>query len=149
MNMKYMNMAIEEAKKALLEDEVPVGCVIVKNDEVIAKAHNKKESMNKVTKHSEIIAIETASEALNNWRLIDCDIYITLEPCPMCASAIKQARINNIYCGLSNLDENNNKIINEILKNDKVNKGVNVYNNIAVDKVKSIMQEFFQKQRKK
>ena len=149
MNIKYMNMAIEEAKKALLEDEVPVGCVIVKNDEVKAKAHNKKESMNKVTKHSEIIAIETASGVLNNWRLIDCDIYITLEPCPMCASAIKQARINNIYCGLSNLDENNNKIINEILKSDKVNKGVNVYNNIAVDKVKSIMQEFFQKQRKK
>ncbi|MBE6157706.1 MAG: nucleoside deaminase [Firmicutes bacterium] len=149
MNIKYMNMAIEEAKKALVEDEVPVGCVIVKNDKVIAKAHNKKESMNKVTKHSEIIAIETASEVLNNWRLIDCDIYITLEPCPMCASAIKQARINNIYCGLSNLDENNNKIINEILKSDKVNKGVNVYNNIAVDKVKSIMQEFFQKQRKK
>ena len=149
MNLKYMDIAIEEAKQALLENEVPVGCVIVKDGEIIAKAHNKKEKMNMVTRHSEIIAIEEASKKLNNWRLNDCDIYITLEPCPMCASAIKQARISNIYCGLSNSDINNYKIISEILKKDTINKGVNMRNEVAVDKIKPIMQEFFQKQRKK
>ena len=149
MNLKYMDIAIEEAKQALLENEVPVGCVIVKDGEIIAKAHNKKEKMNMVTRHSEIIAIEEASKNLNNWRLNDCDIYITLEPCPMCASAIKQARISNIYCGLSNSDINNYKIISEILKKDTINKGVNMRNEVAVDKIKPIMQEFFQKQRKK
>ena len=149
MNLKYMDIAIEEARKALLENEVPVGCVIVKNGEIIAKAHNKKETMNMVTRHSEIIAIEEASKKINNWRLNDCDIYITLEPCPMCASAIKQARISNIYCGLSNSDINNYKIISEILKKDTINKGVNIRNEVAVDKIKPIMQDFFQKQRKK
>lgn len=149
MEEKYMNLAIEEAQKAFIKKEIPVGCVIVKDGKVIAKAYNKKESMNSVTRHSEIIAIEKASKKLNNWRLNGCDIYITLEPCPMCASAIKQARISNIYCGLSNSDENNGKIIKEILKKDNINSDVNIYNDLAVEKVKNIMQSFFEKQRKK
>lgn len=149
MNLKYMDLAIEEAEKALDINEVPVGCVIVKDNVVIAKGYNQKEKIKMVTKHAEIIAIEEASLKNSNWRLNDCDIYITLEPCPMCASAIKQARINNIYCGLSNLDENNIDIVNRILKNDKNNAEVNLYNNLAVEKVKKLMQNFFEKQRKK
>lgn len=149
MNLKYMDIAIKEAEKALKNNEVPVGCVIVKDDQIIAKAYNKKEKYNLVTKHAELIAIEKASKKLNNWRLNNCDIYITLEPCPMCASAIKQSRINNIYCGLSNLDNENIKIVNKILEKDKNNKSVKIHNNLAVDKIKIIMNNFFEKQRKK
>ena len=85
-------MAINEARKAYKMGEVPVGAVIVKDDVVIAKAYNKKEKYGCVTGHAEILAVEKASKKLNNWRLNGCDIYITLEPCPMCASAI------NLFC---------------------------------------------------
>lgn len=148
-NEKYMYIAIEQAKKALSLNEVPVGCVIVKNNEIISVGYNQKESYNMVTKHAELIAIEKASKILRNWRLNGCDIYITLEPCPMCASAIKQARIENIYCGLKNSDNNNIAIVNQILIRDKVNKEVNIYNNLAVEKINLLMKSFFKNQRKK
>ena len=144
MDLKYMDLAIEEAKKAFFENEVPIGCVIVRDNEILAVAHNEKESMNCVTKHAEILAVEKASSKIGNWRLENCDVYITLEPCPMCASALKQARVNHIYCGLSNSDSNNLKIITEIFKKDKNNIGVQFTNDLAVEKVKPIMQKFFE-----
>lgn len=148
MNMKYMDMAISEAKKAALEDEVPVGCVIVFNDNVISKAYNKKESLKMVTGHAEIIALEEASNKMNNWRLDGCDVYITLEPCPMCASALKQARVNHIYCGLSNSDKNNFKIISDILQSDRTNPSVSITNDLAVEKVSALLKKFFENRRK-
>jgi len=148
MNMKYMDMAILEAKKAALEDEVPVGCVIVFNDNVISKAYNKKESLKMVTGHAEIIALEEASNKMNNWRLDGCDVYITLEPCPMCASALKQARVNHIYCGLSNSDKNNFKIISDILQSDRTNPSVAITNDLAVEKVSELLKNFFENRRK-
>lgn len=146
--MKYMDMAILEAKKAALEDEVPVGCVIVFNDNVISKAYNKKESLKMVTGHAEIIALEEASNKMNNWRLDGCDVYITLEPCPMCASALKQARVNHIYCGLSNSDKNNFKIISDILQSDRTNPSVAITNDLAVEKVSTLLKNFFENRRK-
>lgn len=146
--MKYMDMAILEAKKAALEDEVPVGCVIVFNDNVISKAYNKKESLKMVTGHAEIIALEEASNKMNNWRLDGCDVYITLEPCPMCASALKQARVNHIYCGLSNSDKNNFKIISDILQSDRTNPSVVITNDLAVEKVSALLKKFFENRRK-
>lgn len=147
MNLKYMDLAIEQAKNAVKNGEVPVGCVIVKNDEVIASAYNMKETYMCAIKHAEIIAVEKASKVLNNWRLDGCDVYVTLEPCPMCASALKQARVNNIFCGLSNSDENNIKIVHEILKSDKNNISVNLVNNLSVEKVKLLLQAFFKNRR--
>lgn len=143
MKEKYMRIAIKEAEKAFTNGEVPVGAVIVKNDEIIAKAYNKKEKMNSVTRHAEIIAIEKASKKLSNWRLDDCDIYITLEPCPMCASAIKQSRISNIYCGLNNLDENNIKIVETILKKDKINESCNINCGYFSNEIEILMKKFF------
>ncbi|MBP5445992.1 MAG: nucleoside deaminase [Acholeplasmatales bacterium] len=99
MDIKYMKLALAEAKKAYLKNEAPIGCVIVKNDEVIAKAHNLRELKNKVTAHAEILAIEKANKKLNSWRLDECDLYVTLEPCIMCSGAIIQARIKNLYFG--------------------------------------------------
>lgn len=147
MDLKYMDMAIEEAKKAFEEDEVPVGCVIVKNNQILALTHNRKEQMNSATKHAEILAIEEASAKLNNWRLDGCDVYITLEPCPMCASALKQARVSHIFCGLSNSDFRNYEIVLKILESDKNNASVPIINDLAVEKVDKIMKDFFRNRR--
>ncbi len=94
-----MDIAIKEAKKAYLEDEVPIGCVLVKDDQVIAKAHNKKVKKNDATAHAEIECIKKASKKINNWHLDDMDMYVTLEPCLMCGGAIVNSRIKNVYYG--------------------------------------------------
>ncbi|HSM24580.1 MAG TPA: tRNA adenosine(34) deaminase TadA [Anaerolineaceae bacterium] len=96
---KYMNMAINEAKEAFLENEVPIGCVIVHENTVIASTHNRKEQLNRATAHAEILAIEQACLVLGDWRLDDCILYVTLEPCPMCAGAIYQSRIKKVVFG--------------------------------------------------
>ena len=147
MDLKYMDMAIEEARRAFEEDEVPVGCVIVKNNQILALTHNRKEQMNSATKHAEILAIEEASSKINNWRLDGCDVYITLEPCPMCASALKQARVSHIFCGLSNSDFRNYEIVLKILESDKNNASVPIINDLAVEKVDKIMKDFFRNRR--
>ncbi len=100
---EYMDLALKEAKKAYKEDEVPIGCVIVKDDIVIAKAHNKKVKKNDATAHGEIECIKKASKHLNNWHLDDCDMYVTLEPCLMCGGAIVNSRIKNVYYGAKDL----------------------------------------------
>lgn len=102
--MDYMNIAIEEAEKAYSKEEVPVGVVIVKNGEIISRQHNLKEEKKLTTAHAEILAIEEASKKLNNWRLSGCHMYVTLEPCPMCASAIAQSRISKLFIGTFNKD---------------------------------------------
>lgn len=99
MDKKFMDIALDEAKIAALKDEVPVGAVIVKNGEVIASAHNLRETLNDPTAHAEILAIKKASGILKNWRLNECEMYVTLEPCPMCSGAILQSRIRKLYIG--------------------------------------------------
>ena len=99
----FMRLALKEANKAKEIDEVPIGCVIVKNDKIIARGFNHRENKNLVSSHAEIEAITKANKKLNSWRLEDCDIYITLEPCLMCIGAIIQARIKNIYYGARDL----------------------------------------------
>lgn len=91
--------AIKEAKKAELIDEVPIGCVIVKDDKIIARGHNLRESKQRSTAHAEIIAIEKACRKLKSWRLEGCSLYVTLEPCPMCSGAILQSRIEYVVYG--------------------------------------------------
>ena len=93
----FMSISINEAKKS--GRDVPVGAVVVKNGDVIATAHNERELDNDVTSHAEILAIRKAEQVLGNWRLDDCDLYVTLEPCPMCGWAILQSRIKNVYFG--------------------------------------------------
>ena len=95
----YMKQALKEAEKAYKKLEVPVGAVIVKDGKIIARAHNQKETKTDTTKHAEILAIQKASKKLKAWRLIDCEMYVTLEPCSMCAGAIINSRIKKIYIG--------------------------------------------------
>ena len=96
---KYMKEAIKQAQKAYKKGEIPVGDIIVKQNKIIARAYNEKEDKQDTTKHAEIIAIQKASKKLESWRLTDCEMYVTLEPCSMCAGALIQARIKKIYIG--------------------------------------------------
>ena len=97
--IKYMKEALKEARKAELLDEVPIGCVIVKDDQILARGPNHRETKQSPIGHAEIVAITKASKKLNSWRLEGCDIYVTLEPCIMCSGAIIQSRINKVYFG--------------------------------------------------
>ena len=96
---EMMLQALEQARLAMAQGEMPVGCVIARNGEIIARGHNLREQTGDPTAHAEIVAIRRAAEALGSWRLEDCTLYVTLEPCPMCAGAISQARIERLVYG--------------------------------------------------
>ena len=147
MNRKFLDLAFKYAEKAYKNNEVPIGAVIVKDNRVIGYGYNQKEKKNCVIEHAEIMAIRKASKKLNNWRLDDCDIYITLDPCPMCASAIKQARIDNVYSANSNSDINNYGIINSIFETDNINPKVNFISNLDKTKSQKMLNNFFNEQR--
>lgn len=142
-NEYFMNIALEEAKKAYASGEIPVGAVIVKENKIISMAHNKKDSLKKVTKHAEILAIEEANEILKDWRLNNCVIYVTMEPCPMCASAIQQSRIKKVVYGCVSNQATNTKIINEIFQNIEFNHKVVVEKGILENECSKIIKDFF------
>ena len=148
-NEKFMDIALNEAKLALEENEVPVGAVIVKDSIVLAVAYNQKETKKSVIYHAEILAINEASSKVDNWRLDGCDMYVTLEPCPMCAGAIKQARIKNVYSALSNSDKKNSLIIKQIFDDVSINPKVEIFNDLAVERSTKILTDFFKQRRKK
>ena len=145
MQEKYMKLALKEAQKAYKKNEIPIGCVIVKNNKIIAKSHNLKEHKHSALYHAELIAIKKATQKLKNWRLLDCNIYITMQPCPMCASAIKQSRIKKIYYGTEN---KNNVLSNNILEENDINEKIEVVPSILEKECREIVQKFFEKQRK-
>ena len=127
----YIDLAYKEALKAYDKDEIPVGVVIVKDNKIISKAHNLRDSKNIVTKHAEIIAIEKANKKLNNWRLIDCILYSTLEPCNMCKEVIKESKIKKIVYAVKNTNNQNsiNQEYNQISNNKYINKCKNIIQN--------------------
>lgn len=138
---KFMKEAIKLAKKAFNKNEIPVGAIIVKDGVIIGRGYNKKNNSNLITDHAEIIAINKANKKLNNWRLDGCTIYITLEPCPMCASAIEQARISRIVTSSINNNQENRKIVSNILKNKKWEK------KILIEQSEDIINNFFKLRR--
>ena len=143
---KFMKEALKEAKKAYEKLEVPVGAVIVKNGKIIARAHNLKETKKNTTKHAEILAIEKASKKLDAWRLLDCEMYITLEPCSMCAGAIINSRIKKIYIGA--LDEKTGaagSVLN--LFDYKFNHKVEVEKGILQKECEKVLKDFFKELR--
>ena len=144
MQEKFMKQALKEAEKAYEKLEIPVGAVIVKDDKIIARAHNLKETKQSATAHAEILAIQKANKKLNNWRLIDCDMYVTLEPCPMCMGAIISSRIKNIYIGT--LDPKKEEPIN--IEEYKEKYGVNIKVGIMQEKSEYILKDFFKNLRK-
>ena len=142
-----MQEALKEAKKAIKKLEVPVGCVIVKDEKIIARAHNQKETKTDTTKHAEIMAIQKASKKLEAWRLLDCEIYVTLEPCSMCAGAIIQARIKKVYIGA--MDEKTGacgSVLN-LLQDYPFNHKVEIETGIEKEKCEKELKEFFKQLR--
>ena len=145
---KFMKEAIKEAQKAAEKLEVPVGCVIVKDGKIIARAHNLKETKIDTTKHAEIIAIQKASKKLKEWRLLDCDMYVTLEPCSMCAGAMIQARIRKVYIGA--MDEKTGacgSVLN-LLQDYTFNHTIEIETGIEKEKCEEVLKSFFKKLRK-
>ena len=147
--IKFMRQALKEANKALQIDEVPIGCVIVFNNEIIARAYNKKESTKNATHHAEIIAIEKASKKMNNWRLEDCDIYITLEPCIMCSGAIIQSRFRNVFFGAYDPKGGGLGSSIDVLSAKNINHHPNVEGGILQDECSSILTNYFKSKRNK
>ena len=145
---EYMKIALNEAKKAYNKLEVPVGAIIVKDGKIIAKAYNEKEERKDTTKHAEILAIQKASKKLKTWRLYDCDMYVTLEPCSMCAGALIQARIRKVYIGT--MDEKTGacgSVLN-LLEDYKFNHKVEVQYGICKNDCEKILKDFFKNLRK-
>ncbi len=139
-----MNFAIAEAQKALAEGEIPVGAVIVCGDNVLAAAHNLKETLSDVTAHAEILAIRKAEQKTGDWRLQNCDLYVTLEPCPMCAEAIRQSRIRRLYFGA--YDMQNGAVGSKL---NIIGNVPEVYGGICEDECTAILAEFFKNCREK
>lgn len=122
----FLSIAKEEAILAMKKGEIPVGAVIVKDGVIIGKSHNLKESLKDGTAHAEILAIKEATKYINDWRLNGCEMYVTLEPCPMCASAIVQSRISKIYIGTFNKDMGACGSVIDLLDNRRLNSFVDV-----------------------
>ena len=139
----FMQDAIEVALQT--KNEIPVGAVIVKSGEIIAFAHNRKEELQDVTAHAEILAIKMAQEGLRRWRLEDCDMYVTLEPCPMCAGAIIQSRIKNLYFG--SYDTKYGALGSALDLRKVHNSKLNVFGGIFEQDCDKILEDFFERLR--
>ncbi len=143
MQEQFMKEALKEAQKAYNKLEIPVGAVIVKDGKIISKAHNIKEEKQDTTKHAEIIAIQKASKKLETWRLNDCEMYVTLEPCSMCAGAIIQSRIKKVYIGT--MDEKTGacgSVLN-LFKDFKFNHTVELETGILQEDCEKLLKDFF------
>lgn len=149
MDEKYMKEAMKQAKKAYKQDEVPIGCVIVHEDKIIARAYNKRNMKKNPLAHAEIMAINKAAKALGDWRLEECTMYITLEPCQMCAGAIVQARIPKVVIGSMNPKAGCAGSILNLLQVAQFNHQVEIVSGIMEKECTEMLQNFFKELRKK
>ena len=148
-NNKFMKSALKEAEKSYDKEEIPVGAVIVKDGKIIARGHNLKETKNDTTNHAEIIAIRKASKKLKSWILTGCTMYVTLEPCTMCAGALIQARLDKVVIGT--MDEKTGacgSVLN-VLEDYKFNHKVEIEKGVMEKECKEILQKFFKELRDK
>ena len=144
----YMRAALQQAELALSENEVPVGAVIVRNERIIAAAHNQREQLRDPTAHAEMIAITQAAEAVGGWRLLDCTLYVTLEPCPMCAGAILQARIPNLVYGAADPKAGAVSSLFRLLGDARLNHRTEVVPNVLAEDCGRILSDFFSQRRR-
>ena len=144
---EFMKEALKEAKKAYCKMEVPVGAIIVKDNLIIAKGYNQKETKNDATRHAEIVAIEKACKKLNSWRLNDCTMYVTLEPCTMCAGALIQARIKKVVIGTMEEKTGSCGSVLNLFEDYKFNHHVDTEYGVCETECKEILKTFFKKLR--
>lgn len=143
-----MRQALREAELAVAEDEVPVGAVIVTGGSVIAAAHNQREALHDPTAHAEMIAITQAAAALGSWRLAECTLYVTLEPCPMCAGAIVQSRLPWVVYGATDPKAGAVESLYELLSDARLNHAAEVTRGVLADECGAILRQFFRERRK-
>jgi len=149
MNLKYMKEAIKQAKKAAIIGEVPIGCVIVYENKIIARGYNKRNTKKTTLAHAELLAIQKASKVLGDWRLEDCSMYVTLEPCQMCSGAIVQARIKEVVVGTMNPKAGCAGSILNILQMKEFNHQVDLTIGVMEEECAALLQEFFKGLRQK
>ena len=145
----FMKQAVKQAKKAYDKLETPIGCVIVHEDKIIARGYNKRNMKKNTLAHAEILAINKASKVLDDWRLEDCTMYVTLEPCPMCAGAIVQARIPRVVIGSMNPKAGCAGSVLNLLQQDELNHQVEITKGVLAEKCSGLMTSFFRELRKK
>ena len=143
-----MRMALTEAERAMEAEEVPVGAVIVRGNQVIAAAHNQRETLADPTAHAEMIAITQAASALGDWRLTECTLFVTLEPCPMCAGAILQARIPHVVFGALDPKAGSVTSLYQLLEDRRLNHTASVTGGVLAEECGRLLRDFFAAQRK-
>ncbi len=148
MHEAYMRLALEEAQAALGEDEVPIGAVIVFENRVIAAAHNSREQLRDPTAHAEMIAITQAAAVRESWRLDGCTLYATLEPCPMCAGAIVQARISTVVYGAADPKAGAVRTLYNLLDDTRLNHRCQIVPGVLAAPCAQMLSQFFQEQRR-
>ena len=147
-NYKYMNAALKEARKAELENEVPVGAVVIYQDRIIARAYNKREQMQSFHAHAEFLAMMKAAKKIGSWRLEDCDVYVTMEPCQMCAGAMIQSRIKNLYYGTKDPKAGAVGSVLNLLETP-FNHHIHVVSGLMAKESQDLLKSFFKKLREK
>jgi tRNA(adenine34) deaminase len=145
----YMQLALQQAELAGREEEVPVGAVVVCGDRVIAAAHNQREQLHDPTAHAEMIAITQAAESLGDWRLTNCTMYVTLEPCPMCAGAIVLARLPRLVYGATDAKAGFVHSLYHLLNDERLNHQVEVVAGVCAEPCGQLLTDFFQLQRRR
>ena len=145
----FMKQAVKQAKKAYDKLETPIGCVIVHEDKIIARGYNKRNMKKNTLAHAEILAINKASKVLGDWRLEDCTMYVTLEPCPICAGAIVQARIPHVVIGSMNPKAGCAGSVLNLLQQDGLNHQVEITKGVLAEECSGLMTSFFRELRKK
>ncbi|NLF09151.1 MAG: nucleoside deaminase [Pirellulaceae bacterium] len=148
MHEQFMQIALDEARQAFGEEEVPVGAAIVKDGRIIARAHNQRERLRDPTAHAEMIAITQAAESLGSWRLDGCTLYVTLEPCPMCAGAIVQARIPTVVYGAADPKAGAVESLFRLLDDRRLNHCAETIGGVLAAACGEILSQFFQQQRR-
>jgi tRNA(adenine34) deaminase len=147
MNERYMRQAIEQAKIAEENGDVPIGAVIVYQNQIIGKAYNQREQLNDPTAHAEIIALTQAAAAMESWRLNGCTIYVTLEPCPMCAGALVLARLDRLVYGCDDPKTGACKSLYNIVQDERLNHRLEVTSGVLAEDCSKLLQDFFQRRR--
>jgi len=143
----FMREALAEAAKAAAIGEVPIGAVVVRNGEIIARAHNLRETTHDATAHAEILAIRRAGEALGGWRLMGCTLYVTIEPCPMCAGALVQSRVEQLVFGARDPKAWADRSLEEIVQNPGLNHRLEVTSGVLAEECSQTVKAFFQARR--
>lgn len=148
-DIEYMQEALKEAELAAKEDEVPIGCVIVKDDQIIARSHNQRDKSHNPLGHAEVLAIKQASEVVKDWQLVDCTLYVTIEPCIMCGGAIIQSRIKKVVYGAPDIKGGAFGSSIDILKANNINHHPEIIKGVLEEECTAIIKNYFKNKRNK